>query len=54
MGTGLRILFPQLDRLVFRVDVGVPIAPAGLPAGAAQYQYFIAFGQGTAIPSVAP
>ena len=52
-GAGLRVLFPQLDRLVFRVDVGVPLAPAGLPPGVAPVQYFIAFGQAFPVPSIA-
>lgn len=52
VGGGLRVLFPQLDRLVFRVDVGVPLAPHGLPAGAGPVQYFVAFGQGFGVPGV--
>jgi len=32
VGMGLRFLLPELDRDVFRVDVGVPI-PASSPGG---------------------
>jgi hypothetical protein len=46
-GIGLRGLFPQLDRKVFRVDVAFPIVRA---AGAGPVGFYIAFEQ--AFPSV--
>lgn len=44
VGAGLRLLFPQLDRMVFRIDVGVPIAPAR-PEGVAPVDFVATFGQ---------
>jgi hypothetical protein len=44
VGAGLRMLFPQLDRMVFRIDVGVPVAPAR-PAGVAPADFVVTFGQ---------
>jgi hypothetical protein len=43
-GLGARVLFPQLDRTVFRIDVGFPIARA-LPAGVAPVDFVATFGQ---------
>ena len=56
IGVGLRALFPQLDRIVFRADIafpmerpldtaGIPIAPLG---------FHISFGQALGVPSVSP
>ncbi len=44
VGVGGRVLFPQLDRVVFRVDVGVPLSRP-LPAGATPVTLFATFGQ---------
>jgi hypothetical protein len=52
IGGGVRVLFPQLDRLVFRVDLGVPIAHGTLPSGVSPVQYFFAFGQAFPVPSI--
>ena len=63
LGTGVRILFPQFDRIVFRVDVGFPLAIGGaLPAGVSPVAAFVSFGQaftsdvigGTAVGVVSP
>jgi hypothetical protein len=51
-GAGLRILFPQLDRSVFRVDFGVPLAPHGRPPGVAAYSFYVAFGQAFSLSNV--
>ena len=48
VGGGLRILFPQLDRYVFRIDLGTPIEDGRF----GQTQLFIGFGQG--FPSTPP
>lgn len=42
-GVGFRALFPQLDRVVFRGDLGFPIQRGGLPAGVAPYNFFLSF-----------
>jgi hypothetical protein len=49
-GAGLRILFPQLDRTVFRVDYAFPLSPgyATLPGA-----LFVTFGQAFAMPELA-
>ena len=44
VGVGARMLFPQLDRIVFRVDLGVPLSrPAG--AGVSPLSFRATFGQ---------
>ncbi len=45
LGGGLRALFPQLDRVVFRADLGFPIQAGGLPRGVNPVNFFFAFGQ---------
>jgi len=44
VGLGARILFPQLDRVVFRADLGFPVTRP-LPAGVAPVGFFVTFGQ---------
>lgn len=44
VGAGARVLFPQLDRVVFRMDVGFPLTRP-LPAGAGPVTFFATFGQ---------
>lgn len=46
VGTGLRILFPQFDRYVFRVDLGVPLSTPG-------FQVLAGFGSNQALPLTA-
>lgn len=53
-GAGVRFLFPQLDRSVFRIDLGVPLEPYGRPGGVAPFQLFLAFGQAFPLQTVAP
>lgn len=43
-GLGLRWLFPQLNRTVFRMDLGFPISRP-LPDGVSPVSYFFTFGQ---------
>ena len=45
IGLGLRALFPQLNRLVLRADLGVPLSLEGLPAGVPPVGFFLSFGQ---------
>jgi hypothetical protein len=49
VGAGLRILFPQLDRTVFRLDYGFPLSPgyATLPGA-----LFVSFGQAFSMPEL--
>ncbi|HEY4159968.1 MAG TPA: hypothetical protein VGM29_17775 [Polyangiaceae bacterium] len=49
VGAGLRVLFPELDRLIFRLDWGFPLTPGyRVPLGAV----FVAFGQAFDVPAV--
>jgi hypothetical protein len=57
LGVGLRVLFPWLDRTVFRADVGFPIERPIDPstkAPIAPYSALISFGQAFATPTVSP
>lgn len=51
VGVGFRILFPQLDRVVFRGDIGFPLARP-LEQGVAPYTASVAFEQAFSLPSV--
>ena len=51
-GFGLRTLFPQLDRLVFRADVGFPLGESARLPRVAPWSFFIAFGQAFGIPQL--
>ena len=44
VGFGARVLFPQVDRVVFRLDVAFPLSRP-LPAGATPVTFFGTFGQ---------
>ncbi|HEX3854942.1 MAG TPA: BamA/TamA family outer membrane protein, partial [Polyangiaceae bacterium] len=48
-GVGLRVLFPEFDRIVFRADWGFPLSPGyqALPGA-----FFVSFAQAFAMPSV--
>lgn len=48
-GLGLRILFPQLDRTVFRIDWGFPLSPGYSTIPGA---LFVTFGQAFAMPEL--
>jgi hypothetical protein len=50
-GVGFRVLFPQLDRVVFRGDVGFPLARP-LDGGVPPFTVSIAFEQAFAVPTV--
>jgi hypothetical protein len=52
VGFGLRALFPQLDREVFRVDVGFPVGDGRSLPGVAPWTFFIAFQQAFALPTL--
>jgi hypothetical protein len=57
LGVGLRALFPQLDRGVFRADLGFPLErPINTSTGEpiAPFSFLLSFGQAINVPSVAP
>jgi hypothetical protein len=57
VGVGLRALFPQLDRLVFRADIGFPVKrPIDPSTGEpiAPLGFLVSFGQAFDVPTVAP
>jgi hypothetical protein len=53
-GFGARVLFPQLDRTVFRVDVGFPLSLTPLPAGTNPVSFFVTFDQAFSVPGIEP
>lgn len=53
VGAGLRILFPQLDRDVFRVDFGFPIVRPGERDPAAEFTFVASFYQAFSAPVAA-
>lgn len=56
-GVGFRALFPWLDRVVFRGDIGFPLKrPVDATTGALipPYGFILSFGQAFSVPSVAP
>jgi len=57
VGFGLRALFPQLDRVVFRADLGFPLerpidSSTGRPI--APLGFLVSFGQAFGVPTVSP
>jgi hypothetical protein len=57
VGFGVRILFPQLDRIVFRTDVGFPIErPIDVSTNRpiAPYAFVVTFAQAFDVPSIDP
>ena len=54
VGFGMRALFPQLDRVVFRLDVGFPVTAGRLPPGVSPASFFVSFGQAFSVPQVEP
>ncbi len=53
VGAGLRFLFPQFDRVVFRIDLGVPIPSGGsLPQGVSPVSFFATFGQAFGVDTI--
>ena len=53
LGFGARILFPQLDRVVFRADVGFPLA-RDIPGGVPPVTFFVTFGQAFSLYEIRP
>jgi hypothetical protein len=51
VGGGLRVLFPQIDRVVFRGDIGFPTVRP-LPPGVGTMSFFVAFEQAFPVQSV--
>jgi len=51
LGFGFRVLFPQLDRLVFRGDIGFPIDERRAP-GVNPFSITVAFEQAFSVPSL--
>ena len=51
VGGGLRIVFPQIDRAVLRLDVGVPMVSGVRPADVPPISFFVAFHQALTLPS---
>jgi hypothetical protein len=49
-GFGLRVLFPQLDRVVMRVDWGFPLTPGVVPAGGFPGDIVFTFRQAFPVP----
>jgi len=49
VGAGVRTLFPQFDRVAFRLDVGVPLRP---PAGIPGYSVIFTVDQAFSFPNV--
>jgi hypothetical protein len=45
VGFGFRAVFPQIERLVLRGDIGFPISATPLPSDVAPVSFFITFGQ---------
>jgi hypothetical protein len=57
VGFGLRALLPQLDRLVFRADIGFPVKRPIDPATGAPippFGFLVTFQQAFGVPTVAP
>jgi len=50
-GVGLRVLFPEFDRIVFRADWAFPLSPGyqALPGA-----FFVSFAQAFSVPSISP
>ena len=51
VGGGLRIVFPQIERAVLRLDVGVPITAGARPSDVPPVSFFVAFHQAISLPS---
>jgi len=54
VGLGFRALFPQLDRAVFRGDLGIPIGSGATLPRVSPVSFFVAFEQAFSMPSAAP
>jgi hypothetical protein len=54
VGGGLRVVLPQIERSVFRLDVGFPVGASDLPSTVAPFSIFFAFSQALALPQPSP
>ena len=54
VGAGLRIVFPQFDRIVFRADLGFPLGVGRDLPGIAPVAFFFSLGQAFTTPAVSP
>jgi hypothetical protein len=54
VGVGGRILFPQLDRLVLRLDVGFPMGDGARIPGMPPASFFLALSQAFGVPTIGP
>jgi len=52
VGLGIRALFPQLDRSVFRADLGFPVSATPLPADVPPISFYVSFMQAFPMPGV--
>ena len=51
VGGGLRVVFPQIERAVLRLDVGVPIGTGLRPPDVPPVSFFVAFHQAISLPA---
>ena len=54
VGGGLRFLLPQLDRIGFRIDVGVPVGQGRELPGVSPVSFFATVGQAFTMPGIGP
>lgn len=54
LGAGLRVLFPQLDRIAFRGDIGFPLGVGRDLPGVTPFSFFVSLGQAFTAPVVSP
>jgi len=52
VGGGLRLFFPQFNKIAFRGDIGFPIEPHGLPSGVSSFNVVIAAEQAFSVPTI--
>jgi hypothetical protein len=51
-GFGMRMLFPQFDRYIFRADVGFPVSKGPRPPGTNAYEIVLTFQQAFPMPTL--
>jgi hypothetical protein len=54
LGIGIRTLFPQLDRIAFRFDFGIPVGVGRDLPGVPPFSFFFSLGQAFNVPQVSP
>lgn len=54
VGVGGRVLLPQLDRLVLRLDVGFPVGDGARLPGITPASFFLAISQAFGVPTIGP